>query len=173
MTETRDLFELAPPPGPDHIDPYDRAVQAEPQLRPIVRLVEALVDLRRPSDRLCAGCVWETIVKPLVSPLVGWGRGYPPEQAKDRDSWQPRRLRVTRASEIRPRSRHVDLTPYLVDARQLLDEDDDQLPATSETERWLRTSEAYDAVTGRLLAKLDQADPGNGHGIGRKHRDTS
>jgi hypothetical protein len=146
------------------MDGYDRALQAEPQLQPIVRLVDALIALRRPSDRLCVGCVWELIVKPMVSPLIGWGRGYPLEQAQDPEPNGSRRLRVTRASE----SRRVDLTPFLVDGATFLAEDDDETPATTDTEKWMRTSEAFDAFTDRLLAKLDRADPANGHGIGRK-----
>ena len=38
---------------------------------------------------------------------------------------------------------------------------------TTDTEKWLRTSEAWDAFTRPLLARLWDADPGNGHGIGR------
>ena len=38
---------------------------------------------------------------------------------------------------------------------------------TTENERWLRTTEAWDAFTNVLLERLEKADPGNGHGIGR------
>ena len=62
---------------------YERAVAAERRLRPVVAIVDALVELVRPEDRMCSSCVWQKIVKPLIRPLVGWERGYPPEQAKD------------------------------------------------------------------------------------------
>lgn len=95
-------------------DLYARALDAEPHLRAAECLVDLLCTLVRPDDRMCAGCVWEQILKPLVVPLVGWGRreGY-------------------------------------------------------ESEPWLRTSEAFDVVTDRWLARLDEADPANGHGMGR------
>ena len=53
---------------------YQRALNAEPALQPVVDLVDALCALVRPSDRLCSGCVWERIVKPMVRPLIGWER---------------------------------------------------------------------------------------------------
>jgi hypothetical protein len=44
---------------------------------------------------------------------------------------------------------------------------DDRIPAETETEKWLRSSEAWDAVTRPLLARLYEADPANGCGIRR------
>jgi hypothetical protein len=129
---------------------YQRALAAEPRLRPVEALVDALCTLRRPTDRLCAGCVWEQIVKPLVSPYLGWGRAYAPRPARDPDptATGERLLKV-----------RTGLMAEMEERR---------LPATTDTERWLRTSEAYDAVTDVLLARLDAADPANGHGIGRE-----
>jgi hypothetical protein len=94
---------------------YDRALEAEPGLRALDALVDALCALVRPSDALCHGCVWERIVKPLALPLVGWAR---------RNG-----------------------------------------SATDDSDRWLRSSEAYDTITNVWLARLQQADPANGHGI--------
>jgi hypothetical protein len=125
---------------------FQRALDAEPRLRPMVRLVDALCALVRPTDRMCSGCVWESIVKPLVVPLVGWGGGYMPEQATD----NPRALREC----VFTRS---DLAA--LEARRI--------PATTDTEAWLRTSQAYDAFTDEPLARLKAADPANDHGIGR------
>jgi len=53
---------------------YARALKAEHALHGLERLVAALGSLVRPEDRLCYGCAWDMIVKPLLSPLVGWGR---------------------------------------------------------------------------------------------------
>jgi hypothetical protein len=61
---------------------------------------------------------------------------------------------------------------------QLMDEHDEAVSrrplADTDTERWMREQEAYDAVTNTLLARLWDADPGTGCGIGRaKRRDAS
>ncbi|WMM73009.1 hypothetical protein RCF27_01245 [Rhodococcus pyridinivorans] len=108
-------------------------------------MVTALCELTRPEDTMCVGCAWDNIIKPLATPLIGWGRGYPPKQAKDRD-------------HNAPRYRYVNIA-------EVLEEQEGRPPAESDTERWLRTSEAWDAVTEYWLARLDTADPGNGHGI--------
>jgi hypothetical protein len=62
---------------------YERALAAEPQLRAIEAMVDALVALAPNDQPYCTACIWETILKPLVSPWVGWERGDVPEQAKD------------------------------------------------------------------------------------------
>jgi hypothetical protein len=124
---------------------YQRALAAEPQLQPVVRLVDALCALVRPTDRCCAGCVWELTLKPLVTPLVGWGRGKMPEQAID----DPPGIRLLSLGELRA------------------EEDARTIPAGTDTEAWLRTLEAYDAFTGELLCRLEAADPDNDHGIAR------
>jgi hypothetical protein len=131
-------------------DPYDKALAAERQLQPIARMVEAFAALApapRSRKSMCAGCIWDLILKPLVRPILGWDRGYPPEQApaEPRDSWQP------------------------MDLEALLAEDDEARPEPdNEIERWLRSSEAWEVVTDRWLKTLDHADPGNGHGIGHR-----
>lgn len=138
---------------------FTRAFLAEPDLTAVVRLVDALAVLVRPDDQLCASCAWERIVKPLLRPLVGWERGAPrqaPNPAPG-SSWAP-----------------VDLAEVLPSAdairSALLSTEDVKRQAAAEaetdTERWLRTSAAWDAVAGELLARLAAIDPGNGHGIG-------
>jgi hypothetical protein len=92
---------------------------------------------------MCYGCVWESIVKPLVLPLVGWERGYPPRAARDPDP--DRSLKVISGADL--------LADY--EQRQKT-----RVPATTDTERWLRTPEAHDAVTDTLLERLERADPG-------------
>jgi hypothetical protein len=128
---------------------YRRALDAEPKLRAIERAVDALCALVRPGDTLCAGCAWETIIKPLTIPLLGWDRGYPNEPAAEPDlTAGVRRFRVHSLAELAAR-------------------DDRRVQAETETEKWLRSSVAYDAVTDEWIARLHNADPGNGHGIGK------
>lgn len=134
----------------DTSERFVRALAAEHRLRPIVALVDALCDLVGPGDVMCAGCVWETIVKPLVRPLVGWERGCAGREAKDAVPGETGR-RPCNMGEL------------------MAELDGDELrrtPATTNTERWLRSTEAYDAFTDVLLARLNEADPATGHGIG-------
>lgn len=68
---------LAPAPAWP-ADPFDRALAAEPRLRAVdrmVRLIAAQAPTRRSGKPQCAACVWTGILKPLVTPLVGWARG--------------------------------------------------------------------------------------------------
>jgi hypothetical protein len=134
---------------PDIETQFDRALAADRRLRPIVRIVDALCALVGAEDEMCAGCIWTGIVKPLVTPLLGWGRGYAPTEATDPDpgesSWLPRRWSMA----------------------ELMAEPDHRTPATTDTEKWLRSPEAYDAFTDVLLERLREADPANGHGIRR------
>lgn len=130
-------------------DLYEKALQAEPQLQVLARMVAAFVALapsRRSKRPMCAGCIWESILKPLVRPWVGWERGYAPKPAMA----QPRAAVVldlrSWLGQQSPRSRpHPD----------------------NEVEAWLRSSEAFDVVTDRWLNDLRRADPGHGHGIPR------
>jgi hypothetical protein len=124
---------------------YGRALAYEPALQAAVAVINALSALRRPSDRLCADCVWEDILKPIVTPLIGWERGYHPEPAAD----------------PRPGGELIEF--LTMDGLP----DPPRTPATTETERWMRSTEAWDGFTSALLERLSAIDPGNGHGIGR------
>lgn len=129
-------------------DAYDRALTAEPRLRAIATTVDALAQLARPGDTLCAGCVWDSIVKPLTNPLIGWERGYPADTAKDPSpdgGW-----RLVTGAEL--------MADYERAQKQ-------RTPATTDTEKWMRTSAAWDAFNDEMLRRLNAADPGNGHGI--------
>lgn len=126
---------------------YERVLEAEPQLRVAVRVVDALTALVRPDDELCHGCVWELILKKIVTPYVGWERGYPPEEAAD------------------PNPDGSSWLPQPIDLAALMAQEDARPEPTTETERWLRTSEAYDGFTSVLLSRLYDADPANGCGI--------
>jgi hypothetical protein len=113
------------------------------------RLVTTLCEFVRPSDFLRHGCLWERMVKPLVRPLVGYERGFFPKVAADppasgESGWRFLNRAELLAHDSRPR-----------------------VPATTDTEQWMRTSEAWDAVTRVLLARMWDADPANGCGIGR------
>ncbi len=136
---------------------FDRALAADRRLEPIVRLVDALCALAGPEHAMCAGCVWEGIVKPLVSPLVGWERGYIEDEAKDPEPDPADDEAKARAFRSRLRSA----------AEILAEPEQPRIPATTDTERWLRSPMAYDAVTNVLMGRLNEADPANGHGIGR------
>jgi hypothetical protein len=143
----------APFPEEPDIDPkdvafYERALQAEPKLQAVDRVVTTFIKLVRPTDELCHGCIWDLMIKPLVRPWIGNGRGYMPKQAKDPDPEAP-------AWQIIPASEIMMEAP---------------VRAETETEKWLRTSQAWDGFTRVLLERLEEADPANGHGIGRKQR---
>jgi hypothetical protein len=137
----------APELSPERKAAYERVLRVEPRLKAVVRVVDALIQFVRPTDELCHGCVWEVMVKPLTSPLIGWGRGYPPRQAKDPDP--------------------AETWPRFYRAADLMREGDPRIPATAETEKWLRSSEAWDAFTDVLIGRLYEADPANGCDIKR------
>jgi hypothetical protein len=132
---------------------YQRALAAEPQLQPIVQLVKALCTLARPTDRMCDCCVWDLILKPLAKPWLGLNRGKLPEQATDDPPWI-----------IRP---PVRLGEVIGPADSLILSNARGIPATTETETWLRTPEAHDAFTKELRRQLCAAGPRNGHGISK------
>lgn len=128
---------------------YQRALDAEPQLGTAVLAVNALCALAGPENSMCSGCAWELIIKPICLPYIGHCRGVPLTQATD--STGVLDLLIT-----------PDELFALPDAPE----------ATSDTERWLRTIEAYDAFTRPLIARLEAADPGNGCRIGRLNEAT-
>ncbi|MFI1726902.1 hypothetical protein [Streptomyces sp. NPDC020489] len=129
-----------------HTD-FERALAAEPRLRAITNIVTALTTLVRPDDTMCGSCVWEDIVKPLAIPLIGWERGYPLKAAHDPGTlgWQ-----LISGSDW---------------ARQFEEVEKTRTPASTATEEWLRTCEAWDAFCGELIRRLNDADPANGHGV--------
>jgi hypothetical protein len=94
---------------------YNRALAAEPQLRAIAGMVEAVTASAAYNQSFCDGCFWERTLKGHVVPLIGWERGYRSRQAKHPDP---------------------------------------------ETEQWLQSSEAWEAVTERWLQQLSRAARG-------------
>lgn len=129
---------------------FDDALRAVPELRAVDRVVRMLVALAPGDGRpMCAGCVWELVIKPLTVGVIGWGRAWPHKDCHD-----PTDTEVL----------HF-LTP--VDWAEL-DRRRASIPvATNDLESWLRTSDAYDVVTDRWLAMLDDADPACDHGLPR------
>lgn len=118
------------------------ALTAVPALAAIDRLVAALVAGAPTDQPFCASCVWEDILKPLATPALGWGRGYAADPATTGSNWLSRADLIAVAG-------------------------DEPSPATSDLERWLRTPDAWAAVTGSWLAGLHEVDPGLGHGYPR------
>jgi hypothetical protein len=130
---------------------YQRALAADRHLAAIEAMVDTQTLFLRPGDRFCAGCYWEHVLKPLVSCFVGWGRGARHLDAPDPDPQAKATWRPVALAEL-----------------MALDTDGKAPPAPgTDTEQWLRTSAAFDAVTRELLARLEQADPGAGHGFAR------
>lgn len=110
---------------------YERALAAEPQLEAVVGVVEALLLIDdKKADELD---LWG-IIKPLIVPWLGYGRGTVPVNAQDGPvSADPAYKSFGELAEANlPRS----------------------VPATTETEKWLRSADAYDAFTDVLLARL-------------------
>lgn len=136
------------------MDEYHRALAAEPMLRTIERMVDAFVALapsRQSKKAMCYGCLWGGVLKPLVRPYVGWDRAYPRKQAKNPEDRVPSGTTVSAAEVMRNMP--------------------DRIPVETDEERWMRSSEAWDAVVQVWLKRLEDADPANGHGIGaRGHR---
>jgi hypothetical protein len=143
---------------------YKRAVEAEPRLRHVERMVKAQVLYIRPGDTFCHGCYWDAILKPLVTPLVGWGRGEPHEDAEDPHPSGKRVMHVTGGGESRveEKDNYLVITTSWDEAFARMDAEPEP---TTATEKWLRSSDAWDTVTDHLLAIVERADPANGHGF--------
>jgi len=110
---------------------YERALTAEPQLEAVVKVVDALLLIDDDkSDELDH---WG-IIKPLIVPWLGYQRGTVPLNAPDAPTSSTPKVKsvgeLARTNLPRP------------------------VPATTETEKWLRSEEAYDAFTDVLLARL-------------------
>lgn len=127
----------------------EQACAADSGIRALDFAVTALAVAAGAADGpACSGCMWARIVKPLALPLLGWERGYPPMESPDRTA---------------------GLRGGLVNISELMVRMDERAarrtPATSDTERWLRSQEAWDAVVGEWIDRLHAADPAAGHGI--------
>lgn len=121
------------------------ALAVEPQLQAVDRMVRAFVALAPADKTMCAACIWSDILKPAAWPWIGWGRVEIPQNAAE-----PEPVRSWTLSEF------LDLP------------DVPRTPAGTEVEKWLRTEQAWNLVTDVWLELLDNADPGNGHGVGTR-----
>lgn len=124
-------------------DPVRRAVAADHHIRALdraIRTIAALAPAEGADTPMCHGCLWSGVVKPLSKLLLGSARGEL-DEARDRVG-----------------------IPDPVDLAALLAEPGREL-ASTETERWLRSDEAYDQVTDVWLDLLREADPANGCGL--------
>jgi hypothetical protein len=155
------MATIQDPPAPPA---YERALAAEPRLRAVENMVRAQVLFIRPGDTFCHGCYWERVLKPLVTPLVGWGRGEPHEDAADPHPSGKRVMHVTGGGEsgVEERDNYVVVTTSWHDAFAQMDAEPEP---TTATERWLRSTEAWDVVTDYFLEIVQAADPANGHGF--------
>ena len=111
---------------------YRRALAAEPTLRSVEKVVHALADLH-----IAPGTAYDEIIKPLTDPLIGWRRGVHHHAHNPEDV--PPTFQIVRASDIP--------SPVTTGSE----------PATAE-ETWLRTCEAFDAVTDVWLDYLGKRE---------------
>lgn len=121
----------------------EQALQVR-ELKALELMIEIQGKFIQPDDTFCAECYW-LVFKPLVTPVLGWSRGYPLRH-------QPE-----------PSDKPSTLTP--VNLSELMERDLTRDTPMSEFEAWLRTSEAFDLVTDHWLTKLRAIDPANGHGF--------
>ena len=119
---------------------YNRAVTAEPDLRAVEKVIRAIATLN-----VTPGTAYDSLIRPLTSPLVGWERGThhhaidPADDPRIDSATGVRRVTMIRATDIPV---HVRTSSE---------------PATDE-EKWLRTPEAYDAVTDVWLDYLSAVE---------------
>lgn len=76
---------------------FDATIGADNRLIAADRLVSVLVALAPEDGRsMCAGCVWEHVLKPLTTDVIGWSRGGPPVAATGMERW----LRTSAAYDL-------------------------------------------------------------------------
>ena len=131
LYEKQTAADAAPPVSATTQAAYERALTAEPQLEAVVRVVDALLLI---DDEKGDELDYWSIIKPLIVPWLGHQRGTVPVNAPDEPTSAT--LKVKSAGEL---ARTNWPRP---------------VPATTETEKWLRSEEAYDAFTDVLLARL-------------------
>jgi hypothetical protein len=127
------------------IDPehYRLALETEPALMAIETVVDLICEKGLPSQR-----VWSSVIKPLTLPFIGTMRGIGIDSAKN---------------PTRPDLTQDQLVDHVLGSIENLSEkfkrlEKYRLPATTATEEWMRTSEAWDAVTRVWFQKIDEAD---------------
>ncbi len=125
---------------------FERAARADSNIRAfdrIIRILAATAPSEESGQPWCSNCAWSAFVKPMARLLVGPDRGHHTDAEDPSDA------------PMRP----VDLAALLAER-----DEPDREPST-QTERWLRSHEVWEAVTNRWLKLLDDADPANGCGL--------
>lgn len=123
---------------------YRLALEAEPVLKLIEQVVGWICEKGLPLSKS-----WSVMVKPLTLPYLVVMRGCGVENAAN-----PSRPDRT-TDEIQ-----ADLWAGMEDMAEASERMDRyRLPATNGTEEWLRTSEAWDAVTRVWIRRMQDADP--------------
>ncbi|MHA7264101.1 hypothetical protein ACX80W_12960 [Arthrobacter sp. TMN-37] len=124
---------------------YCRALEAEPALRVLEQVVGSIC-----NDGLASNEAWLNLVTPLITPYLGMSRGHGVKNADN----------VSRAD----RTTGEELMDLLADLEDLSSQSKAKekmhkyrLPATNSTEEWLRTSEAWDAVTQVWIRRMQDA----------------
>ncbi|QGU05123.1 hypothetical protein [Corynebacterium comes] len=116
---------------------YTRAVKADHRLQALETTVKFMVGQ-------CYGCAWSEVIKPLAESLVGFSRNIP-VQAKEY------------SDDI------FDFASHVVTGEEIMRREfPEAVEAENGTEEWLRTMEAYDAVTAVWLKFLEDADAAEG-----------
>lgn len=124
---------------------YRLALEADPTLQVIEQVVSWICEKGLPCSKS-----WSNLVKPLITPHLGVMRGYGVENASN-----PSRPDLT-SEEMQ-----AHLLAYLGNQENMATTAERmkkyRLPATNGTEEWLRTSEAWDAVTQVWIRKMQDA----------------
>ncbi|MEV8112325.1 hypothetical protein [Pseudarthrobacter oxydans] len=129
--------------NPDESEHYRLALEAEPALAAVEAVVDLICDKGLPSQK-----AWSSIVKPLALPFIGNMRGIGADSATN-----PRR------PDLNPTERMEHLIGSMTDLGEHVAKlEKYRLPATTATEEWMRTSEAWDAVTTVWIQKMKKAD---------------
>lgn len=121
---------------------YARALNSEPKLRNLERVIRALAALNP-----MPGTVYDAVIYPLASPLVGWRRGQHFHAHNPEDMPTP----ISKSTEGERTVALYSLADYPTPIATV------SQPATTE-EAWLRTREAFDAVTNVWLDHLTDAE---------------
>ena len=114
---------------------WEVLAEVEPSLRRLERL-SLWIAAHAPAD-FCANGVWHDFLKPQLVPLVGWSRGRIPTCAVDG-----------------PREVFLDWSTFW--------ERPGSIPATTNAEKMLRTSAAYDIAYDYLYGLLPDCRHGEG-----------
>lgn len=116
---------------------WENIAACEPRIAALDHLVQRAIKSVTPDETgWCANAFFGTVVKPFIVHLVGWDRGYPPDE-------------VTDPHEMPNVSTGADFLSLLnnPDAGY-------KRPVTSPWEEMLRTSDAYDRVYDHMYANL-------------------